>query len=350
MNPLGLLRRATRRLRARVEGRALVLMYHRVAEPASDPWGLAVSPRHFAEHLDVLRRHARVVGFGALGEAVRAGRTPRRAVAITFDDGYADNLFGARPLLERAGTPATVFFTTGSVGSTREFWWDELDRLLLQPNTLPSTLPATLSGTPHASANEPDTPYVLGDAARYTDDQALRHRAWRAWEAAPTARHAAYYALWKGLYPLPEAARQDALAALRAWAGAPPAARDTHRAVTPAEAVALADGRLIEGGAHTVTHVPLSEHAPAVQRAEIVRSKATLEALLGRPVTTFAYPHGAHDAGTVALTREAGFRAACTTTPAPVTRRSDALALPRFAVADEDGEAFARRLHAWWAA
>ena len=51
---------------------------------------------------------------------------------VTFDDGYADNLWNAKPLLERYDVPAAVFVTTGYAGQDREFWWDELETLLLE--------------------------------------------------------------------------------------------------------------------------------------------------------------------------------------------------------------------------
>jgi peptidoglycan/xylan/chitin deacetylase (PgdA/CDA1 family) len=52
---------------------------------------------------------------------------------VTFDDGYADNLYNAKPLLERYGIPATVFLITGYIEDKRQLWWEELVRLLLQP-------------------------------------------------------------------------------------------------------------------------------------------------------------------------------------------------------------------------
>ena len=52
-------------------------------------------------------------------------------MAITFDDGYADNAKLAGPILEGLGMPATFFITAGVVGSGREFWWDRLANLLL---------------------------------------------------------------------------------------------------------------------------------------------------------------------------------------------------------------------------
>ena len=63
---------------------------------------------------------------------------------ITFDDGYADVLHHAKPLLERHSVPATVFVATGAIGQRREFWWDELGGLFLQPGTLPEELELTV--------------------------------------------------------------------------------------------------------------------------------------------------------------------------------------------------------------
>ena len=69
--------------------------------------------------------------------AVSGGDVPSAGVVVTFDDGYADNFHNAKPLLERYEIPATVFVTTGYLQDQREFWWDELERILLQPGTLP---------------------------------------------------------------------------------------------------------------------------------------------------------------------------------------------------------------------
>ena len=49
----------------------------------------------------------------------------------TFDDGYADNLHGAIQMLEHFDLPALFFITTGGISSGREFWWDELEQLIL---------------------------------------------------------------------------------------------------------------------------------------------------------------------------------------------------------------------------
>ncbi len=80
--------------------RDIVLLYHRVARIAVDPWGLCVTPEHFVEHLEVLRKCQRIsLDQIHVREWFSGTRAPR--VAITFDDGYADNLYQAAPLLEQ---------------------------------------------------------------------------------------------------------------------------------------------------------------------------------------------------------------------------------------------------------
>ena len=62
------------------------------------------------------------------------------SIAVTFDDGYADNLHCAARLLQKHDVPATFFLTSGYLGGHEEFWWDELTRLVFDPVVLPSKL------------------------------------------------------------------------------------------------------------------------------------------------------------------------------------------------------------------
>ena len=86
------LRQAARRLKYRFASHALILMYHRVTELPNDPYLLAVTPKHFAEQLEVIRRYGVPMPLRQMVEALQNGKVPKRAVVVTFDDGYADNL------------------------------------------------------------------------------------------------------------------------------------------------------------------------------------------------------------------------------------------------------------------
>jgi peptidoglycan/xylan/chitin deacetylase (PgdA/CDA1 family) len=319
---------------------AVVLMYHRIAESSSDPWGLAVTPTHFAEQMAVLRKHSRPLSLPQLAQAHSTGRIPARAAVVTFDDGYADNLYNAKPLLEQYDVPATVFLTTGHIGATREFWWDELDRLLLQPGNLPETLSLRVNGR--------DFRWELGEAAAYSQDEHCLDRSRKAWEGEPGSRLALYYSLWQLLLPIPEEERHKLLEQLLRWAGAEALPRPSHRPMRAEEIEILAQSDLIGLGAHTVTHPFLSAHSVATQRDEIRQSRFELEELLGRPVTSFSYPHGERTADTVLAVQEAGFNCACTTDADTVWRWSDRLQFPRFEVGDWDGETFEKQLLQWF--
>jgi peptidoglycan/xylan/chitin deacetylase (PgdA/CDA1 family) len=87
-----------------------------------------------------------------------------------------------------------------------------------------------------------------------------------------------------------------------------------------------------EIGSHTLTHAVLTRVPAAEARREIRDSKRRLEDLLSVPVTCFSYPLGKSDTATKAMAREAGYRAAVTTSEALVPRVADPFELPRLAV------------------
>jgi len=101
----------------------MILMYHGVADVASDPYYLCVTPARFAEQMATLQRLGlRGVGISTLVDAMRAGRQ-RGLVGITFDDGYTSVLEAALPELKRHGFTASVYVISGRLGGTNE--WDE---------------------------------------------------------------------------------------------------------------------------------------------------------------------------------------------------------------------------------
>ena len=129
--------------------RPAILMYHRVARVAHDPWQLAVWPERFTEQIDALMQLRRVVPLRWLAAELAQGRIPKKVAAVTFDDGYADILTEAKPILERQGCPATVFLVTGAIGRSCSFWWDELSRIVFETPLLPSELEIEIAGRAH---------------------------------------------------------------------------------------------------------------------------------------------------------------------------------------------------------
>jgi peptidoglycan/xylan/chitin deacetylase (PgdA/CDA1 family) len=304
-------------LLGKMVGHALILGYHRVSD-GPDPYRLAVSPERFAEHLAVLARMARPLPVGELPELLAAGQVPKRTVALTFDDGYADVLHLGKPLLTQFGIPATVFVTSGALG--RELWWDRLDRL---------------AGA--ASGGRPiDLP--IGQSGFTWTAKGLTG-------AGPELREA----LYPILRALDQTARDAVLDRLAELVGISSGTGQVglRRVVDADEMRELADGNLVDIGAHTVTHPALSQLSTECQREEIAGSRRQLEAALGRPVTGFSYPFGDTGARGPTILQEEGFLYACESRNGVAWRRTDQFALPRFWVPNWDGRRFAGWLEQW---
>ena len=290
---------------------SVILMYHRVAEVAHDPFELAVHPDNFTAHVEYLRRLERSVPLEDILE-----RSSARTVAITFDDGYADNATVAAPVLASAGIPATWFVTAGLLGRHR-FWWDRLTEALLGRHPLEDSVDIEISGREYWLD-------LRGDDARMTAMRFLHTK----------------------LRPLGQQELEHTVDRIIEGIGAPTSNTD-NLTMTVSQLRELAGRPLQQVGAHTRTHVQLAGQPQEVQRAEIVGSVEDLSTSLGQPVRSFAYPFGVPDAvGPLAprLVEEAGCLLACTTSAGRVRRRSDPLLLPRLHVRDWSGPEFARRI------
>lgn len=254
-------------------------MYHRVAATEHDPLELCVAPERFVEHLDLLQSLGRIVPLAEIARVKGNGLT----VAITFDDGYADNALAAAPLLEKRDAPATVFVVAGAVGSGRAFWWDRL---------------AALVGLDE------------------------------------------YWPLWERLRVLPTERIEQELEAF----GEDPEVGG--RPMSEDELAGLADAPL-KVGAHTLTHPSLPALPADKRRREIEGSRERLEELTGRKLEAFAYPYGDYNAATVRLVRRSGFQSACTIHENRLSRLSSAFLLPRYPVRDWPADELERRLVTW---
>ena len=320
-----------------------VLLYHRVATLRRDPQLLAVTPEHFAEHLEVLNRCAHPMSLADLAGDLGRKTVRPRSVVVTFDDGYADNLTAAA-LLKAANVPATVFVATGYLDQRREFWWDELERILLSDVALPARIELTLVGE-SVEVDLRGTDPIDTNACHAHDTWNVTHC------NDPTPRHALYRRLFEPLRRAPHDERWEALDLLRRRADQPMTVRPAHRMMSEGEVRELASDGLIDVGAHTITHPVLSLRSTADQHREIVDSKKALERILDREVTTFSYPYGTrrdYTGETVELTRTAGFTCACSNFNEPIGRQTDLFQLPRVLVRDWDGETFLRHIEEAW--
>jgi peptidoglycan/xylan/chitin deacetylase (PgdA/CDA1 family) len=106
-----------------------VLVYHTISNPAQPlPGDIDISAERFEQQLRWLSRWRKVV---RLYQTLRSNES--RLVALTFDDGFRDNLTVALPLLEKFNMPMTLFVTPGFIGKKGYLSADELRRMAQHP-------------------------------------------------------------------------------------------------------------------------------------------------------------------------------------------------------------------------
>jgi peptidoglycan/xylan/chitin deacetylase (PgdA/CDA1 family) len=269
------------------EPAAAILLYHSIGQRASDRWRLGVSTAHFRDQIAHLVRSFRVVPLAQLVAELRAGILHHRSIALTFDDGYLDNLETALPILRKRAAAATFFISGEGALGEQTFWWEELDAR------------ATAAGI-----NE-------------TEFQEIHSR----------------------LMKLGTDERRRVLASLP---GAEVHARSRMRAEDLSR---LASDPLAEIGAHGWSHRALGGLPEHEQVLEIQTNIQELSKAATGQIRFLAYPFGGpYDEITVRLLRNQGITAACTVEEKRVTRESDLMQLPRFEVGNWSGKDLQERL------
>lgn len=302
----------------------LVLLYHRVAAPTWDPWNLCVFPERFDQQLAALSRVADFVPLSELASRLHAGRRGRPVVALTFDDGYADNLHVALPLLERYEAPATVFIATAWMDRDEPFWWDVLSEIVRSIARLPPKV--------HLRVGDQDFTWQ-----RQADDR--EHG---------DARHQLCMALWSTLVVATDDERRAALGQLKHIADGECRVDPRARPMSRDELRRLSSSPLVEIGAHTMTHCSLPDMSQDAQFEEILGSRRQCQRLAGELPSSFAYPYGSLDSRTPELVRLAGFERAFSTENELVWAGSGMMALPRIHVRNHTAEEFSKRLWTEW--
>ncbi len=290
-------------------GTLLVLIFHRVL-PEPDPL-LPGEPDvvAFAAQADLIAAICRVLPLQEAVDRLYSGSLPERAACITFDDGYANNLTQAAPILKSRGLPATVFVATSFLNGGR-MWNDQV-----------------IESVRHARGELDLTSLGLG-----------RHGL----EDVPARRRAIDALIGALKYSDPhERAAQAAAIAERVGS-------DGNDLMLTEEQVRQLRREGVDIGAHTVTHPILVAAAADDARREIAASKSILESMIGEPVTLFAYPNGRprrdYAREHVEMVRQAGFSAAVSTAWGACRRASDRFQLPRMLPWDTSALKFAARL------
>ena len=279
--------RADRWLAGLARGLGSVLMFHHVRPASTGAFRpnalLEITPEHLDRTLHLVRALGHeIVPLDAVPGRIRDGHGS--FVALTFDDGYRDNVEHALPILRRHAAPWTLFVTTDFAAGRGRLWWVELEEVVRASERL------DLDG--------------IGIACR-TDAE----------------KNAAFERIYRNLRAGPESRLRDVIGRWCEKAGIDTCALTRRLCLPWPEIVALADERGVTIGAHTTSHPMLAKHDPEIARLEIVEGRAELARRLGREIRHLAYPVG--DPGSAArrefaIARQEGFATAVTTRPGHV--------------------------------
>lgn len=283
-----------------------VLMYHRIlpvndARYAFEEPGMIVTPETFRQHLQTLKSLFELMPLSEWIARRNADQSlPRRACAITFDDGWLDNYQFAFPILIEEQVPATLFAVSHMIGTTRQFW----------PNRFTRLLAARSGGTPLPAfddiidlSNQPViTRDLLADfilRLKVLSDTELDDRLDRAEQGLQLAA--------------------EKMPALMSW--------DNVRA--------MCNSDLVEIGSHTCNHFRLQQQlSDAVLLREIRDSRTMIEQQIERPVTLFCYPNGDTSKAAIDLVGQ-HYQGAVTTRRGINNAASKALELTRIGIHED---------------
>ena len=311
---------------ARLRGRVVVLMYHRVLDSQAEAtaWShpaIVVRRATFEQQMARLAARFRMLGLDEfetfLGRKTLDGDS-RPACLVTFDDGWIDTYREAWPVLDALDVPAVVFLPTQFIGAQRMFWREALGRLLFDAWTRArgdaafaarATAVLQAHGLAGLLARQPDE---IRDAILQAT-QSLRHQG----EAEAPPVLVEVEALCAGT---PRSATSDAF---MDWAQ-----------VREMAAAGIAFG------AHGVTHRILSTLPVPVAAGEVAASRSAVAEGLGAAISSFSYPNGGWNPAVARAVGDTGFEVAFSTDIGSLGPGDDRLAIRRFNVHEESARSW----------
>lgn len=278
---------------------AIILMYHSVSDGGVF-WDNAMTSEEFERQIRYVQRGHEIVPLSRIVERLESGAPiPPTWVAVTFDDGYRDNLTAAAPILRKHGATASIYPSVGVVDRSLSFYYDQIQIII----------ETTANRTTRVELDGRETRFRLTTLRRRRD---------------------AVLRITLMLRNLTPAERHTAVNALAADCGVP--VPDCERVYLSPDDLRQLAASGIEIGSHAMTHPNLALIPEEDLAREVGESRRRLGEILGGPVEGFAYPFGKPKhvgERAVAAVRRAGYRYALATQYGRVVPGSDPHCLPR---------------------
>ena len=274
-----------------------ILIYHRIC-PRQDNWSIGtLSPDAFESQIRYFCRSWEVLSLEKLAQYIHHGKSlPEKALVVTLDDGYKDNYLHAYPILKKYHAPATIFLTTGHIGTGKLFWWDKVGYAIQ-----------------YTTASQLD----LGELGRYS-------------LTAEFDRSHIILMLKEALQKLSDERKSFLIEKLLSIASVNVPPHLAEEIILSWDEVREMSNDGINFGAHSVNHPILTQLPLEHARWEIIQSKKDIEEKLGHPVTAFSYPNGEFSPRVIEFVKESGFTCAVSVLPSKlITYKDDPYELSR---------------------
>lgn len=289
-----------------------VLLYHRVLESKDDLLSEEVDKEEFERQVGALSKYFHVLSLSQAIEDMQKGVLPPNALCITFDDGYENNYSVALPVLKKHELSATFFVSSGYLDGG--IMWNDVIIELIR----------------NAEVGELDLSYA--NLGCHQIHKGMRER------------RELLDSLLKKIKHLDGGERNRIVAKIKE--------NEAHllpkNLMMTSEQVKLMSESGMEIGGHTITHPILTKITSDQVNEEVAQDKKKLETIVGKEITSFAYPNGKKGRDYIdehaQIVKNIGYRCAVTTDSGVTTVNSDVFQLPRYTPWDKDVNKFIIKL------
>ena len=284
--------------------KVLCLLYHRVIPYEKDAYQIKVKPETFDNHIKFLSENYPIIKFDDDWSDINED-----SIVVTFDDGYMDNYLYAYPILKKYQVPATIFVTSGNIGTNREFWWDDLLRLCVCRKTKWKAFK------------------LCDDLLNYTwqtetEDQCLD----MALSLRYILRREDNIQIFSSFF-----------SQLKEWSGLNDDGREENYSMSKKQIIEMSESQLITIGGHTINHFSLGCLSLERQKRECKQSICDIEQIINRKIGVFSYPFGGrqdYTNDTINILRNSGIEKAATTENRCYIQGDDNFTIPRISMKD----------------
>jgi peptidoglycan/xylan/chitin deacetylase (PgdA/CDA1 family) len=278
-----------------------ILLYHKVSNDPIDSQLLAVSPTNFRNQLVWLKEHYEVLDLSYLIHRMKRKQLCGNEIAITFDDGYRDNFTQMLPIVTEIEIPVTVFIATDFINYSHEFWWDQVEQIVVSTQEKSLTL----------RIEDCEVSLELSSA---------------------TLRICAIDTICAELKKYTQLSIRKAIEDLAHKLKCSVDPRVSHGIMTESDLSQMSESKWVTLGSHTCSHCRMTILSDSDQKDELNISKRRLEEIVEQEIYLISYPYGSSidfSASTEKLVIECGYIAGIANIQEDLSNDTNITAIPR---------------------